>query len=419
MQPALSGYGAFGMEVHSDPEKLGLSPARLARIKTWVQTYIDDGKLPGATTLVAKHGQVVFCETLGYGNLEGKKRLVRDSILRVYSMSKPITAVAVMMLYEKGLFQLDDPLEAFIPAFKHMDVYQSGSGDSIKTKPATTPITIHHLLTHTSGLTYGVENQGGVPGLYAEKRTDFYPDDGPLESVVDRLANIPLVFEPGSRWEYSVAFDVLGRFVEVVSGQPLDMFLKEHIFAPLGMKDTGFYVPETKHDRFVSLYQCTPEAPLALMESAVDSPLTGPVETLSGGGGLVSTLEDYFFFTEMLRRNGEFNGQRLLGRKSVELMTSNHLPGDLADMGQPTFCETSYDGIGFGLGMSVVIDPAKSKILGTPGEYAWGGYASTAFFVDPKEDVTVIFLTQLIPSSAYPIRRELRVLTYQALIDRG
>jgi CubicO group peptidase (beta-lactamase class C family) len=185
------------------------------------------------------------------------------------------------------------------------------------------------------------------------------------------------------------------------------------------MEDTGFFVPESKHDRFVSLYQCTPEAPLVLMESAVGSPLTGPVETLSGGGGLVSTLEDYFFFTEMLRNNGEFNGQRLLGRKSVELMTCNHLPGDLADMGQPTFCETTYEGIGFGLGMSVVIDPAKSKILGTPGEYAWGGYASTAFFVDPKEDVTVIFLTQLIPSSAYPIRRELRVLTYQALIDRG
>jgi CubicO group peptidase (beta-lactamase class C family) len=405
------------MEVHPDPEKLGLSPARLARIKTWMQKYIEGGKLPGATTLVARHGQIAFCETMGYGDLEEKKTLARDSILRFYSMSKPITAVAVMMLYEKGLFQLDAPLSDFIPAYKHMQVYRSGSGDNMITTPATTPITIHHLLTHTSGLTYGVENEGGVPGLYAEKRTEFYPDEGPLESVVDRLATIPLEFEPGSRWEYSVAFDVLGRFVEVVSGKPLDLFLKENIFDPLGMEDTGFFVPESKHDRFVSLYQCTPEAPLVLMESAVDSPLTGPVETLSGGGGLVSTLEDYFSFTEMLRSKGEFNGQRLLGRKSVELMTCNHLPGDLADMGQPTFCETTYEGIGFGLGMSVVIDPTKSKILGTPGEYAWGGYASTAFFVDPKEDVTVIFLTQLIPSSAYPIRRELRVLTYQALID--
>ena len=382
-----------------------------------MQEYIDDGKLPGATTLVGRHGKVAFCETMGYGDLEEKKTLAQDSILRFYSMSKPITAAAVMLLYEQGLFQLDDPLYEYIPAFRNMQVYCSGSGDSMTTEPATTPITIHHLLTHTSGLTYGVENEGGVSGLYAEKRTDFNPHDGPLASVVDRLAEIPLKFEPGSRWEYSVSFDVLGRLVEVVSGKQLDVFLKEQIFDPLGMEDTAFFVPQSKHGRFVSLYQCTPQARLVLMESAADSPLTEPVETLSGGGGLVSTLKDYFRFTEMLRNRGTLEGHRLLGRKSVELMTMNHLPGDLADMGQPTFCETTYEGIGFGLGMSVVIDPAKAKILGTPGEYAWGGYASTAFWVDPKEDMTVIFLTQLIPSSAYPIRRELRVLAYQALVD--
>ncbi|MEN8244929.1 MAG: serine hydrolase domain-containing protein [Thermodesulfobacteriota bacterium] len=405
------------MEVHPEPEELGLSSSRLQQIKTWMQKYIEDGKLPGATTLVARHGQVVFCETIGYGDMESSKLMARDSILRFYSMSKPITAVAIMMLYEQGLFQLDTPLGDYIPAFKHMQVYCSGSGDNITTEPATTPITIHHLLTHTAGLTYGVENQGGVPGLYTEKRTDFYPDDGPLAAVVDRLAEIPLEFEPGSRWEYSVSFDVLGHLVEVISGQTLNVYLKKNIFDPLGMKDTGFFVPESEQDRFVSLYQCTPGARLVLMESAADSPLTSPVETLSGGGGLVSTLKDYFCFTEMLRNKGALNGHRILGRKSVELMTCNHLPGDLADMGQPTFCETPYDGIGFGLGMSVLLDPAKSKILGTPGEYAWGGYASTAFWVDPVEDMIVIFLTQLIPSGAYPIRRELRVLTYQALID--
>jgi CubicO group peptidase (beta-lactamase class C family) len=183
------------------------------------------------------------------------------------------------------------------------------------------------------------------------------------------------------------------------------------------MNDTGFYVPKNNLDRFVSLYKCTPESNLSLMESPEESPMISEVETLSGGGGLVSILEDYFHFTEMLRRKGELGGQRLLGRKTVELMTSNHLQGDLADMGQPTFCETTYEGIGFGLGMSVMLDPAKAKIVGTPGEYAWGGYASTAFWIDPLENLTVIFLTQLIPSSAYPIRRELRVLTYQALID--
>jgi len=405
------------MDVHPEPEELGLSSSRLQRIKTWMQEYIDDGKLPGAATLVARHGKVAFCETMGYGDLKGKKPLTQESILRFYSMSKPITATAVMMLYEQGLFQLDDPLYEYMPAFRNMQVYCSGSGNSMTTEPATTPITIHHLLTHTSGLTYGVENEGGVSRLYAEKRTDFYPNDGQLASVVDRLAEIPLEFEPGSRWEYSVSFDVLGRLVEVVSGKTLDVFLKDQIFDPLEMEDTGFCVPESKQCRFVSLYQCTPQDRLVLMESAADSPLTGPVETLSGGGGLVSTLKDYFRFTEMLRNNGSSEGHRLLGRKSVELMTCNHIPGDLADMGQPTFCETTYEGIGFGLGMSVVINPAKAKILGTPGEYAWGGYASTAFWVDPKEDMTVIFLTQLIPSSAYPIRRELRVLAYQALVD--
>jgi CubicO group peptidase (beta-lactamase class C family) len=405
------------MDVHPEPEILGLSSPRLQRIKTWMQAYIDDAKLPGATTLVARHGKVAFCESMGYGDLEEKKPLTQDSILRFYSMSKPITATAVMMLYEQGLFQLDAPLYEYIPSFRNMQVYCSGSGDSTISEPAATPITLHHLLTHTSGLTYGVDNEGGVPGLYAEKRTDFYPNDGPLASVVDRLAGIPLEFEPGSRWEYSVSFDVLGRLVEVVSGKPLDVFLKDQIFNPLGMEDTGFFVPESKQGRFVSLYQCTPQDRLMLMESAVESPLTGPVETLSGGGGLVSTLKDYFRFTEMLRNRGTLEDHRLLGRKSVELMTMNHLTGDLADMGQPTFCETTYEGIGFGLGMSVVIDPAKAKILGTPGEYAWGGYASTAFWVDPVEDLTVIFLTQLIPSSAYPIRRELRVLAYQALVD--
>jgi len=405
------------MDIHPEPEVLGFSTSRLARIKTWMQKYVDDGKLPGATTLVARHGKVVFCEALGYGDIKNKKPLARGSILRFYSMSKPITATAVMMLYEKGLFQLDDPLYEYIPAFKNMQVYGSGSGGNMITQPATTPITIHHLLTHTSGLTYGVENEGGVPGLYAENRTDFNPKDGPLASVVDRLAKIPLEFEPGSKWEYSVSFDVLGYLVEVVSGKPLDLFLKENIFDPLGMNDTGFFVPESELNRFVSLYQCTPESRLALLESVGGSPLVGKVETLSGGGGLVSTLEDYYRFTEMLRQKGELDGQRLLGRKSVELMTCNHLPGDLTDMGQPTFCETTYEGIGFGLGMSVVIDPAKSKILGTPGEYAWGGYAGTAFWVDPVEDMTVIFLSQLWPADAYPIRRELRVLAYQALID--
>jgi len=404
------------MDVGSPPERLGLSKERLGRIRTWMQRYIDEAKLPGATTLVARHGEVAFSQTLGYGDLEKKKPLTQDSILRFYSMTKPITAVAVMMLYEQGVFQLDDPLSAFIPAFRDMKVYRSGSAENPVMEPAVKPITIRELMTHTSGLTYGMENEGVVPELYLKRKTEFNPNDGPLEAVVNRLAKIPLEFQPGSRWEYSVSFDVLGRLVEIISGKSLDIFFKENIFEPLGMIDTGFHVPESRLDRFVSLYERTQESDLSLVERGEDSPLVDAVETLSGGGGLVSTLDDYFRFTEMLRRKGELDGQRLLGRKTVEFMTCNHLPGDLADMGQPTFCETTYEGIGFGLGMSVVLDPAKAKIVGTPGEYAWGGYASTAFWIDPVEDLTVIFLTQLIPSSAYPIRRELRVLTYQALI---
>ncbi|MBW2591995.1 MAG: beta-lactamase family protein [Deltaproteobacteria bacterium] len=404
------------MDANSAPERLGLSGERLARIRTWMQRYVDEAKLPGATTLVARHGEVVFSETLGYGDLEKKKPLTQDSILRFYSMTKPITAVAVMMLYEQGLFQLNDPLATFIPAFNDMQVYRSGSAESLVTEPAVEPITVRDLMTHTSGLTYGIGNEGAVPALYVKHKTEFNPKDGPLEAIVNRLAKIPLEFQPGSRWEYSVSFDVLGRLVEVISGKSLDIFLKENIFDPLGMIDTGFYVPESKLDRFVSLYERTQKSTLSLMESPEDTPLADAVETLSGGGGLTSTLEDYFHFTEMLRKKGEWDGQRLLGRKTVEFMTCNHLPGDLADMGQPTFCETTYEGIGFGLGMSVVLDPAKAKIVGTAGEYAWGGYAGTAFWIDPVEDLTVIFLTQLIPSSAYPIRRELRVLTYQALI---
>lgn len=405
------------MNIYSAPEQLGFSKERLARIKNWMQGYIDKAKLPGATTLVARHGEVVFSETLGYGDLEKKKPLTPDSILRFYSMTKPITAVAVMILYEHGLFQLDDPISAFIPAFKDMTIYRSGPAENPITEPATKPITIQNLMTHTSGLTYGIGNEGVIPELYVKNQTEFYPQDGPLELAVNRLAGIPLEFNPGSQWEYSVSFDVLGRLVEVVSGKALDVFFREKIFEPLGMIDTDFYVPKTKWDRFVSLYGNTPESTLSLLESPENSPLTGKVETFSGGGGLVSTLADYFCFTEMLRRKGELNNQQLLGRKTVDLMTCNHLPGDLADMGQPTFCETTYEGIGFGLGMSVLLNPAKAKIVGSPGEYAWGGYASTAFWIDPVEDLTVIFLTQLIPSSTYPIRRELRVLTYQALID--
>ena len=349
--------------------------------------------------------------------MEANQPMQTDTILRFYSMTKPITAVAVLMLYEEGCFQLDDPVTEFIPGIKDLRVYVSGEGDDMATEPLCQPMTLHHLLTHTSGLTYGFGEEGPIPELYQRHHTDFDDHDGPLEAVVERLAQIPLQFQPGTRWNYGVSFDVLGRVVEVVSGQPLDRFFQERIFKPLDMVDTGFAVPQDQLHRFAALYERTEEKSLSLLEAPGDSTLIDTVETFSGGGGLVSTLGDYFRFAEMMRRKGELDGVRLLGRKTVEYMTCNHLPGDLADMGQPVFTETSYEGIGFGLGVSVMLNPAEAKVMGSPGEYAWGGYASTAFWIDPQEDMTVIFLTQLIPSSAYQIRRQLRVLTYQALID--
>ncbi len=399
------------------PEDVGLSSARLGLMKPWIQTYLDAGKLPGATIFVARHGKAAYCKTFGLRDVEANLPMQTDTIFRFYSMTKPITAVALLMLYEEGLFQLDDPVSKFIPGFKDLRVYVSGKGEDMVTEPLCQPMTLHHLLTHTSGLTYGFGEEGPIPELYRTQHTDFDDQDGPLEAVVERLAKIPLQFQPGKRWNYGVSFDVLGRVVEVVSGHPLDRFFQERIFKPLNMMETGFAVPHDKLHRFAALYERTEEENLSLLEAPGKSTLVDTVETFSGGGGLVSTLNDYFRFTEMMRRKGQLDGVRLLGRKTVEYMTCNHLPGDLADMGQPVFTETSYEGIGFGLGVSVMLDPARAKVMGTPGEYAWGGYASTAFWIDPREDMTVIFLTQLIPSSAYQIRRQLRVLTYQALTD--
>jgi CubicO group peptidase (beta-lactamase class C family) len=405
------------MELTCKPEEVGLSSARLELLQPWIQTYLAAGKLPGATIFVARHGKAAYCKSFGLRDVEANQPMGTDTILRFYSMTKPITTVALLMLYEEGRFQLDDPVAAFIPSFKDIRVYVSGEGDDMVTEPLHIPMTLHHLLTHTSGLTYGFGNEGPIPELYRARHADFGDHNGSLEAVVERLAQIPLQFQPWQRWNYGVSTDVLGRVVEVISGQPLDIFFKERIFKPLNMVDTGFAVPEDQVHRFAALYEYTDENNLSLLEAPGSSSMIDTVETFSGGGGLASTLGDYFRFTEMLRRKGELDGERLLGRKTVEYMTCNHLPGDLAEMGQPVFTETSYEGIGFGLGVSVMLDPARAKVMGSAGEFAWGGYASTAFWVDPVEDMTVIFLTQLIPSSAYPIRRQLRVLTYQALID--
>jgi len=398
------------------PEDLGLSAARLVKIDLMTQQYIDEGKLPGTITLVSRRGKIAHFECQGRMDIEADKMVSEDTIFRIYSMTKPITSVALMMLYEDGHFQLDDPVSRFVPSFENMEVYISGNKDEYKTQSADRQISIRDLLTHTSGLTYGFMRTSVVDALYRDKGVE---ESKTLGDMVNKLAELPLLFTPGSRWSYSVATDVCGHLVELISGEPFDQFLQEQIFEPLVMIDTGFSVPENKVHRFAASYERTADNGLQLADSPETSRYTQDVTYLSGGAGLVSTARDYLRFAQMLLNKGELDGERILGRKTVELMTSNHLPnnGDLTSMGQPVFSETPYDGIGFGLGFSVMLDPATANILGTPGEFAWGGAASTYFWIDPEEELIAILLTQLMPSSSYPIRREFRVLAYQSIVE--
>ena len=402
------------------PEDVGLSSARLDRIRGHFQRYIDDGKLAGTLTLVARRGQIAFFEPQGHLELEGRRPMQRDSVFRIYSMSKPITTVALMMLVEQSLCQLDDPVHRFIPAWEGLRVFVGGNYPTFLTAPAERPMTIRDLLSHTSGLTYGFMERTNVDAAYRSLRiADRSRPDYTLQDMVDTLAELPLEFSPGTRWNYSVATDVAGYLVEVISGQRFDAYLREHVFAPLGMTDTAFTVSDAQLERFASNYERLRDGRLRLADSPESSEFRSG-SFLSGGGGLVSTAPDYLRFALMLRNRGELDGIRLLGRKTVDLMTVNHLPGgqDLTALAQAgMFTETAYAGVGFGLGFSVMLDPARAQILGTPGEFAWGGAASTAFWVDPVEDLIVIFMTQLMPSSSYPIRRELRTLTYAALAD--
>jgi CubicO group peptidase (beta-lactamase class C family) len=322
-----------------------------------------------------------------------------------------------MMLYEEGRFQLDDPITRFLPFFANMRVYSGGGHDLIETVPAARDITFRDLLTHTSGLTYGFMQATLVDAQYRAQGIDFQTAQTSLAALVEQAAALPLLAQPGKAWNYSIATDILGHLVAVISGQSFESFLHERIISPLGMADTGFYVPTASADRFAANYKPGEGGALTQIDGSSDSRYLAPRELCSGGGGLVSTAPDYMRFCQMMLNKGELGGIRLLGRKTVELMTANHLPGDMADMGQARFSESSYEGIGFGLGFSVMLNPAKAQILGTAGEYAWGGAASTAFWVDPTEELAVILLTQLMPSSTYPIRRELRVLTYGAITE--
>ena len=400
----------------ASPRSLGFDADRLARIDSFLaERYVDPGLLPCAQLLVARRGELVHRTVLGHASLEKKQRLAEDTIFRIYSMTKPVTSVAFMMLVEEGRIAIDDPVAKWIPSWREQAVYRSGMPGAFITRPVDAPMRVIDLLRHTSGLTYGFQLRTNVDAAYRSLKVDAFESES-LESFVDKLGRLPLEFSPGTAWNYSVSTDVIGHLVSVVSGMPFDDFVRTRILQPLGMCDTDFFVPEAKAARFADCYV---KSAAGKLEPAPPVDFSKPPRAPSGGGGLVSTAADYLRFCEMLRRGGELDGVRLLGPKTLRLMCANHLPGgrDLADISISMFSEAMFQGVGFGLGFAMTTDPVRCGVTSSPGEFWWGGMASTAFWVDPVEDICVVFLTQLIPSSTYPIRRELRTMINAAIVD--
>lgn len=406
--------------------KTAFDTERLNRIGTWMESYVSRRRFAGCSTLILQGGKEIYFEAQGLRNVEEGLAFERETLARIYSMTKPVTSVVLMMLAEKGLFHLDAPVSEFLPGFSDMEALVPGASSLDQTEPCPTP-TLHHLLTHTSGMSYPFN-----PGLLSREMDvrDIYfrSDQGPLADCVDAMTDLPLAFQPGSRWEYSVGIDVVGRIIEVVTGQSLDVVFQEFIFEPLGMRDTAFKVPAMAGKRFAQLY--TPLAgssfdlhavkkgdePLRLTDRWDDSPFLNTT-TFSGGGGLVGTIDDYARFAEMLRSGGELGGEKLLSSSTVNFMTRNHLAGDIASMGPASFAELPMNGMGFGVGGAMVLDPALARTPGSIGDFGWGGMASTYFWIDPVLDLTVIFFTQLSPSSSYPGRPQLKALVHGALAN--
>jgi CubicO group peptidase (beta-lactamase class C family) len=407
--------------VDTDPADVGIDPARLERIDSHFATYVDDGRLPGYQLTVSRRGKLAHLSSYGMADVEAQRPVANDTIFRIYSMSKPITSVAAMMLYERGAFELTDPISTWMPEFAAPRVYVGGPANKPVTVPATEPIRVWHLLTHTAGLTYPFHRVHVTDEIYRLGGFDIgaEPSGLDLAGTVEAYATFPLAFEPGTEWLYSVATDVLGRLLEVWSGEPLDALLRNEIFDPLGMVDTGFHVPEHQHDRLAALYAMAPGLTEKVRYDALGETYKHVPQWFSGGGGLVSTSADYLRFVRMLLGGGTLDDIRLLSPRTLRYMTRNHLPGgaDLQAFGRPLFAETRYDGVGFGLGFAVTDDPVAAKVLSGAGESYWGGMASTAFWVDPAEDLAVVFMTQLMPSSTYPLRSQLRQLVYSALVD--
>ncbi|MFN5881428.1 MAG: serine hydrolase domain-containing protein [Burkholderiales bacterium] len=399
--------------------KHGFCTDRLARIETFLQDkYIGPGKLPCAQVQVLRSGSLVYESVIGRRDIERDVALTRDTVYRIYSMTKPITSLVFMMLVEEGRVALDDPVTRFIPEWKNLGVYSAGTGPWVTT-PCARPMQMVDLLRHTSGLTYGFQMRTNVDAAYRTLKVADRDRSLNTERFVDELSRLPLEFSPGDAWNYSVSTDVLGVLIERITGKPFAQVLQERVFDPLGMKDTRFIVGEDQKARFAACYLPTPAGGMSLLDDPQKSPFLSEPVFFSGGGGLVSTADDYMRFCRMLLAGGQLDGHTLVSPATLRLMTANHLPGgkDLTALSRSLFSESTNAGVGFGLGFAVVFDPVRAMVPSSPGEYYWGGAASTAFWIDPVEDIAVIFMTQLLGSSTYPVRRELRTLVYSALLE--
>jgi CubicO group peptidase (beta-lactamase class C family) len=414
--------------VKVNPVGAGLDERQLERITEHLQRqYIDAGRIAGCQVAVARHGHVGYFRSFGSRDLERSAPVEEDTIWRIYSMTKPITGVALMSLYERGTFQLNDPVTRFIPEWRDLKVRERAPDGSERLVDPERPMTVRDLLMHMSGL--GFAGGRTLQELFSddamERGEGFAPGrrrgpDATLQTMAEQYAGYPLEFHPGTQWLYSVSTDVCGRLVEIISGQRFDDYLRQVIFEPLRMNDTGFAVPDEKVDRFAACYRRNAGKKLVLVDDPRRSGYRSEPSFLSGGGGLVSSTADYLSFCEMLRGGGEFDGVRILGRKTVELMASNHLPGDadLQSFAMPGgYGEVGFAGMGFGLTVAVAKAPTVTQVIGSPGEYMWGGAASTIFWVDPAEDLTVVFMTQLLPSGTFNFRGQLKTLVYPAIAD--
>ncbi len=402
----------------------GLDAGRLERITDHIErNYIGPQKIAGAQIAVSRHGHQAYLKSFGSMDLERNKPMMDDAIFRIYSMTKPITSIALMTLYEKGYFQLNDPVSRYVPSWKTHRVWVSGEGENMVTEAPRRPVSFKDVLSHTGGFTYG----GGLPGvgdqhpvdkIYRGLKVRSAGSNDTMMEFLDKLGQVPLLYHPGERWMYSLATDICGALVEVISGKPFAQYLQDEIFGPLGMKDTSFFVAPDKIDRFCANYQRGPDKKLKVIDDPVTSAFASEPGFKSGGGGLTGTTADYMRFCEMLRRGGELDGARVIGPRTLEMMHMNHLAGgkDLTQMAIGGFSETANEGVGFGLGFASTMSQTQTASLGT-GDYYWGGAASTIFWVDPKEDLSVVFMTQLMPSGTFNFRGQLKSLIYSAIVD--